>query len=393
MAHQAHAIPWNSFASNFEYTIRSHITKRPELYLTKHQNHLKDFHHFSKALSNQIRDFGRSERAKYASVGEFKNRAESWVESNMVPDLPESGEPITSERIEKSKGWETGKKSVESKKAETRKVYSDAFRTKYTTEYDDWAPYRIGLHQNIASWLSTTDANPCIDTIKMLMMTAANATFPLSSRPSSSAIQHHDLETLLLFIHHPYIDMKYWRHQGDYSTRYGIEAVAEKALDGYLMLNLFYAMRENESRICERENGYQGQRGFGCMASRRLAQRDIETLRPAYMNTSTWENVVEYLVSSNRYNSEQLMHRSFFFPDWNEANVENAAMKDVMVDIQELTEYLKGLWRVLVVYEVFWREMGVVVLWEELTAYRLWLQFPTQMVLNKDKGMYFYEGG
>jgi len=96
--------------------------------------------------------------------------------------------------------------------------------------------------------------------------------------------------------------------------------------------------------------------------------------------------VVVDLVTSNWYNSEQMMHRPFLFPEWNGKYERPDQVRDVMSEAKELSEYLKGLWRTLVVYNVVWREMGVEVEWESLIANALWSRFMVPLVWNAEKG-------
>ena len=97
------------------------------------------------------------------------------------------------------------------------------------------------------------------------------------------------------------------------------------------------------------------------------------------------------LASSNYYNSEQLMHRTFLFPQWQGAYEKQESVRDVLSEGYELRQYLKGLWRVLVVYEVFWKEIGVDIEWEELLAYTFSYKFYVQMVSNKEKGRMWFD--
>ena len=80
------------------------------------------------------------------------------------------------------------------------------------------------------------------------------------------------------------------------------------------------------------------------------------------------------------------MHRKFLFPQWKGEYEKQETIRDVTCEGNELREYLKGLWRVLVGYEVFWKEMGVDIDWEELLAYAFWSRFHVRMVFSEEKG-------
>jgi len=100
----------------------------------------------------------------------------------------------------------------------------------------------------------------------------------------------------------------------------------------------------------------------------------------------TTREAVKFVASSNYYNSEQLMHRAFLFPQWDDLSEKPETVRDVMSEGEgdELREYLKGLWRVFVAYEVFWKEVGIDVDWEDLLSKWLWMWFRVEWVVKKE---------
>ena len=303
MAHQAHALPWSCFA-NYEYTIRPHISSLPQLYMIESPNRLKELQHFANVFARRIREFGVSERAKYASSESFQQRAETWKKSDMDPEIEVPGVALEKEEaLESGEKWRTGKKS-RGPHVERKKVYSDAFKAKYKTVYEDWEPYKIESKQDIASWISLSDSydeNSCIDTLKILLMEAAAATHPVSERVEAGAAQKHAMESLLLLANkkETSASIRNWKHRGMYSEHYGIETVAEKALDAYLMFNLFFAMRENGSGICELDVAQDLLKESSGWYRSFMVPKEVETLRPKYMNTRLWADGREILPKTN----------------------------------------------------------------------------------------------
>ena len=84
------------------------------------------------------------------------------------------------------------------------------------------------------------------------------------------------------------------------------------------------------------------------------------------------------------------MHRTFLFPEWQGPYRKPEVVRDVLSEGDELREYLKGLWRVLVVFEVFWKEMGADIDWEQVLADILYMNFKVKMVYNKEKGRMWF---
>ena len=295
MAHLAHTIPWRSFASNFEYTTRPHISNIPQLHMTENSNQLRELQHFANVFAKCIREFGASERVKYASAEVYKRRSASWVKSDMggpdltIPDpVPEKKNPTREEKRARKKYY-----SAKESQPERRKVFPNTFKTKYAVAYDNWQAYDIESRQDIQNWLALPDShaeNSCLDTLKIILMEAAAATQPLCERVEGGFAQQFAMETLLLLANKKDISasIQSWKHRGMYSEHYGIETVAEKALDGYLMFNLFVAMRENGSGICELDTGQDWLHDNSGWYGRFMVPRERETLRPRYMNTKVW---------------------------------------------------------------------------------------------------------
>ena len=259
--------------------------------MVENAHQLKDLQHFVSVFAKRIREFGVSERAKYAPSESFKQRAKSWKKSDM--DSEDGVPEIVSENRGNKNGEEqrkSGKKSGgRDAHVERRKVYPDAFKAKYENKYDRWDAYNIEARQDISGWIdapSSYDGFSCIDTIKMLLMEAAAASHPISERVEGGAGQKHAMESLLLLAHkieEPIL--RSWRHCGGGAHNYGIETVAEKALDAYLMFNLFFSMRESGSKICEMVVGPQPTEGGFNGLAEYVVPRDTETLRPRYMHT------------------------------------------------------------------------------------------------------------
>lgn len=63
--------------------------------------------------------------------------------------------------------------------------------------------------------------------------------------------------------------------------------------------------------------------------------------------------------------AQTLVHRHFFYSNHESPDeAQGTPSRDVMADVEGLREYLKGVWRVMVVYDVVIREAGGDPEWE-----------------------------
>lgn len=369
MAHQAHAIPWSNFSSHFAITSIPHIGPKTELYALDKPNQGRDLAHFSRVFTTQIQQFAKSERAKYSTADELKKRASHWNHSTHEVDPDGHDLSSTEEQTRRSKKWQSAKdkkaNEIRSKGPEDRKVYTDALRKKYSPVYQyqsEWGKLEPPT-QYIENWWNYVRPEPYTDALKILVMEACVATHPISNRVEQSATQKECAETVLLLLNHPSIPGYILRNNGGGATYNGLWAMTDKALQAYLYFNLLYCLKESGfdafEPVTEEDEDCIPAGLFCYQLSGKVGTRTLKR----YMNTSGWYSIMSFLVGSNWYNSEQIMHRPYFFPKWNSG--EEELVLDPLDDVKGLREYLKGLWRILVFYEMIWREMDELVKWED----------------------------
>ncbi|KAK7917768.1 hypothetical protein PG985_011376 [Apiospora marii] len=244
MAHQAHALPWNTLAKHYKYMI-SHVHEphRKDIFPAEKGIDNKEIDYFCRALAQRVQEFAATERAKYRSQAELRERAKGWTQS-----VPTSG------------GGGGGQ-------TETRMVYPDEMQINLAAFLDPW----------------------------------------------------HD-------------------------HRHGVCVVAEEAVRVYVYLNLLFVIHEKgDSDI----NDYARDPSTG---------EEIKG-RKKYMDLVSFNRLLELVAGQYDGDAFNLVHWDFFWPrgeeDWIREQV-----KDILADVEGLKDHLKGLWRLLVVYNVVVRELG-----------------------------------
>lgn len=342
MAHQTHAIPWNTLASHFKYGMSYHShPQRIDIHPQKKPNQARDLAYFCKAFAKQIHDFGETERAKYEPVEYYQKRASTWVTS-------EDENLKIDENATELESWKD--KKLSSKEVETRKVVPAKFLRSYSPyiHYDRSA-------QDVESWtLPTSDARYGSwieggEMIKILMMEAAAAPPALSAEskdPECEGLKREAMETLLLMANHPKMKILGLRHM-HWGHHFGVSRVAEEAVAAYIYLNLIIAMREGGSNVCD------------------LVDTGEEKRRN-YMECASYRRLLCRVAGSYDGDAQTLVHRVFLLGDAGEpfghGGVPN---RDILEDIDGVRDYLKGIWRIMVTYDVVVREVGGDPAWEE----------------------------
>jgi hypothetical protein len=356
MAHQTHALPWTTLASNFKYNISYHShPQRLDIHPQKKPNQAKDLAYFCKAFAKQIHDFGVTERAKYPPVHHYKKRASSWVKSEVLAPKTEengnSGKP--------GKGRKASKEAIE-----TRKVIPTRLIKRY--------PYVSLPHcdrrgQDVQSWL--LDMPPeykfvgygnwiqAGEIIKILMMEASSAPPALSAETAKGdaadgeSLKVEAMETLLLMASHPrmkILELKNMHH----GHHFGVSRVAEEAIKVYIYLNLIIAMRDGGSDVCDSGDTAEGE--------------NEGKQKRKFMGCESYEGMLRNVAGSYDGDAQTLVHRVFFLGGpaesywWGQTS-----SRDVLGDLEVLREYLKGIWRVMVIYDVIIREAGGDPTWEK----------------------------
>jgi hypothetical protein len=351
MAHQTHALPWNTLASHFKHNTSHHShLQRLDIHPQKKTNQAKDLEYFCKAFAKQIHDFSVTERAKYQPAEYYRKRASTWVKSK--DQASENEEDKRSTRS--AKGEEKSKEGIE-----TRKVIP----TELLQRYD---PQVLLLHydhqgQDVERWLLPPGNENAPygawigggEIIKILMMEAASVPPALSAEPDdpeSEETKRESMETLLLMANHSRMKILGLRNM-HHGHHFGVSRVAEEAVKAYIYLNLIIAMREGGSDICDFvDEGGENEGGK----------------RRKFMDCESYRRMLMDVAGSYDGDAQTLVHRVFFLGDPGESfGWRDVPERDVLVDMERVREYLKGVWRVMVTYDVVIREAGGDPAWEK----------------------------
>jgi hypothetical protein len=351
MAHQAHALPWNSLASHFKYNISYHShPQRLDIHPQKKQNQGKDLAYFCKAFAKQIHDFGETERAKYQPVEYYRKRAGAWVK---FKDKATENDKNASEMRVKSRG-----KSKET--IEIRKVIPTALLQRYDPSV--FLLHRDHLGQAVEDWLLPEGEETASygawmqggEIIKVLMMEAASVPPALSAEPNNAEgknLKSESMETLLLMANHPRMKIHGLRNM-HHGHHFGVSRVAEEAVKAYIYLNLIIAMREGGSDVCD-------------FVDDGAVVKDYEKRRK-YMDCETYRRMLMAVAGSYDGDAQTLVHRVFFLGNSTQSfGWRDVPTNDVLANLDVAREYLKGVWRVMITYDVVIRETGGDPMWEE----------------------------
>ncbi|KAK7949036.1 uncharacterized protein PG986_009922 [Apiospora aurea] len=339
MAHQAHALPWHTLASLLQYKFSYHIEpQRKDVTLKQKEwknkeTEPKEIAYFCRAFAERVREFSQTERAKYDSRDTYRKRAEAWV------------------KAAEADGGQSG--------PGTRPVYPDVMQTRYFGKLDGSDDDRFRYHfwghpdlQRVPTWTHSSGSRiEYADTLKLMMMEAAGMPPALSASPApeTTSLRKDVMESMLLLANHPVIGPNLVSllnlHHGHH---FGLIRVAEEGIRSYTYLNLLVAMQENGSGVCDPAKD---DKGF-----------DIPN-RKNYMDLLSFERMLNTVAGSYDGDAQNLPHWDFYYPrgerSWDRKNT-----KDVLADRDALAEYLKGVWRVLAIYDLVLTEAGGIRIWK-----------------------------
>ena len=364
MAHQTHTLPWHALAANFAYAKKHHYnTGVPEIIPTNKAAQVKQLEHFCRVFQKTLREYAVTERNKYPSQTVLAATAKAWVTGN------------------------EGK----------RKVYDDDLVQEWQVANWDHGPYVMTDLQDIENWATSemqgralVDARPkeACDAAKVLLMTGSYVMQPLKERKRTEEERRH-IETLLVLANKEGFDLKRLGNMSEAccNTNCGVSSVAEKALKAYLYLNLLFAMREDGSEVCGLTDSTL--RPNVDVVSWAYRKYECPKLRAKYMVTTAWSRLMYELVRDHKNHPEIAMYEPFFFPKNEDGRMVEA---DIMADAALTREFVRDLWKIMVNFDMIWREMGVDVDWEYMCIDALDEMFSLgSKSRSRLFGMYSYE--
>lgn len=351
MAHQTHSLSWNLFAKHFKYqpVIPHKLTNlTPDIVSLQKESQAADLTYFARGLAKTIEEFSTELRARYAPKGDYEANAKKWMRSD-----DEAGEPSSKDR----------------------KVYSEKIKRKYAD--DDAISNRNsykgeGDHQDIAAWIKLASPNhdgrlayrawndqieiPFV--VKTLIREASGV---LERKPKANVMQHdlvteekveetydEAMETLLLLANHPQIPLRSIKSCGQAYSR-GIDTIAQSCLRVYLMLNLLITMKEATFPLDEEVDWDSSRpRPQGFKKEKRYTQC-AKYKRAVQNSTCKWDYCAMIGLHGKFFNFQTTLVGAY---------VKETRNLDVLDNMGACQEYLKKLWRIMIVYDLVIREEG-----------------------------------
>lgn len=407
MAHQAHNIPWASLASNFGHTKSSNGVF--DIRALDKPGQPKFLIHFAKTFATSLRQYAEAERRKYDTAEEYRTRARTWVRSDRTQDG----------------GGNSDTSQTTLGEIETKKLYSDedarlwrAQRREYPsrlgnseTQYiDNWIKGDEHWGGREKAWENLTTRDQWVtywtDDWKTLIMESALVLTPLHQRQfkRNSQATRERMDTLFLLAHHPQIPLLSWTSECDSccNIQSGLICIAEAALTGYIYFNLLFAMRKSGSDVCDPTEDSMPVDYWP------LKYRPSLKPRPRYMNTPSWLRLLQQVCRYHDHHLQIMMFEPFLRPRKGENfttlplpttspqpeaafcgrwDRDELSEVDVMLPAQDvdtnqdplsipghheaLYEFLRGLWKLLVNFEMLWRDSGAPIDWEEMVVAQL----------------------
>jgi hypothetical protein len=276
-------------------------------------------------------------------------RARTWIRSTP---------PTTSSEPGREDG--KGKKAKQSgnPNPETRGVISPELMKHYEEMTDPLCTYTIlyvlgKIHpsldqQNskVENWLLKPgdcyhNNIPKGDTTKLLIMEASGALPALRTETS----MRDSIESLLLMCNHPQIDILSLKNMS-WGHHFGVSRVAEEALKEYIYVNLLVVMMENGDEVCD------------------IVDEGGE--RRKYMDCDSYKKMLYSVAGYFDGDAQSVVHRVFFYEEpkegWKDGAHRNRCAgeveRDILSNLERLREHLKGVWKLMVIYDLVIREAG-----------------------------------
>ncbi|KAF4552833.1 Hypothetical protein D9617_9g026240 [Elsinoe fawcettii] len=396
----------------------------------------KQLLHFAKVFAKNLRENAAVERRKYAAAKDYRRRARTWTTSH--PDAtPATRSRKEAPAPERKKMYSDHQKEIWRSRMAT---YSQD-PLKDETQYIDnwllgdklWAPGVLDDNGNPVDshpWGSTRDlwVGAWTDILKVMMMDAAMCTTPLKRRKglrdAGSVDEKQHMDTLFLLVHHPTLQtsIKGWTHEGDgcCNMESGLICIIEAALQSYLYFNMLYVLCERGSKICDIDHST-------TIDQVRLS-RNSTWPRPYYMNTQSWRTLLYLIDKGHNHHPQEMMYAPLLYPAqgqnftitcscgefesppfhrtrWStggphlEADVLTAAEsstlgtstcdESVCGSAAALKEFMRGLWSLLINYEMLWRDMDEAPQWDIMVFSMLETLFSG--ISGKYRSLYMYD--
>ncbi|KAH8684827.1 hypothetical protein BGZ60DRAFT_524026 [Tricladium varicosporioides] len=352
MAHQTHTLPWTLLATHFKYQppkchIKPYHAQSHDITTTQKPTQTQDVKFFATAFATAISSFSLPLRAKYPPKEHYKEIGVKWTTTFLTEGELPSGNG--------------------------RRVFSNEIKEKYPGSEGINFAYALSsgkTYQDVQSWISRGIVRPdgalvywdwdereLPAVIKVLIHEASHILEKRDKggkwKVGSGDVRAKErdqlcdeaIETLLRMANHPKIPLASIKESGRYYHA-GINSIAKSCLQAYLMLNIFVALKEAGSDI-------NAEMPWGSTRP----QPETFVVKKKYMLCRSYKRMVYNCTADYDLTGCMGVHAAFLRgSDPKVSPSLNTAEVDVLADIEKLKEYLKGLWRILVVYDLLMRE-------------------------------------
>jgi hypothetical protein len=427
MTFLSHSIPWLSLSHLFEYHApRSRPgPQEADLYCEERPAHRKQLEHFARTFQKTVREHGLIERGRYSTAQAYRDRAAIWTESS-VDEPHEQGQNAESSSATHAR-WDTKDpietttdvRTAASSSPETRRVYPAHYADTYmslVSPTSGGAYGREGLLASLAditTWIDHRrrasdqgdsldeetenkiwlDNKSCSDVLKLLLIDAGTT--------DDEAQRKKCLSTLLLLANHPGVGLDGFKNDGMWCCNIvvGLSALVEKTVMAFIYLNLILALTGDYQdaellRPCESLEEFKPSQRHGLDTITHLLPR------PAYMNTRSFNCLLENLLDEHGHAVEHVLFNPIFAPrpsgrlsKWltpgarsvfeRDPDDEARFERDVMADRQRLGEALKHMWRVLIFCDMIFCEADTPINWERFSLGAIAQLFRRKTGVNK----------
>ncbi|KAF1973818.1 hypothetical protein BU23DRAFT_553814 [Bimuria novae-zelandiae CBS 107.79] len=430
MAFLAHEIPWDTLSDLFEYSNGSEPgPQHPEIFPKSSLGQVKQLEYFASKFQAAVREHSATERKRHRPAKDYAERTQAWTASEKDSDIV--GETSNVKKLADAK--ETDQDALKQRNAELRQLASDPWATSsperrfifppdFANTYMSYVSIISGTYEgrqglveefaHVEEWTSFIkrnadyltctseernrlwlDKKSCSDILRLLVIDAAITT--------DAQGRTRDLETILLLAHHPDVGISTFFSDGMSccNIEVGLKSLVQKVALAFVYLNLLwtYVDGNTSSPLLQPREYVEKYEG----ASYRNERFTSLLPRPAYMNTKSFNGLLEEVLKEHGHVVEPVFFNPLFAPyesgrrsryfisdlTKNDKRTE----RDVFTDLLALKEAWKSMWKMLVYCDMVFLDAGETVDWEWVVIDRLDTLFLGTGGLERVLGMSWME--
>ena len=394
MAFQSHSIPWHVLSSIFQYQPArtksgpQHADLFPQGQLSQPQQ----LEYFALRFQSTLHEHASIEMRRYRDAKSYAERAKGWTSTQGEEEtdgtasvllagleLDPSGNENTNQATtprnrQRRRSRDNLQRDEWPPKPESRRIYPDDFPSKWTrylyrnldqafTSIEMWiehVEFKSGWQQmddaqRMQCWTQERD---CAAVLTLLIADAA-------CTPDKEQ-QRFKVETMFLLAHHPRVGLDSFLSPYLWccNVSCGVSSLVNNTLNAFLYLNLICAKyKEGEKAIfafkdCDRRHAQS--------KYYRYPFNDVIELDPhsEYMNFKSWMDLLAEITNPHKYQAQTAIFQYFLLPKESDEQSAKGLENDPLADIPALKEFLKSMWKVLVICDMIYKDIGKTINWE-----------------------------